>query len=145
MIVLKADDKPGHEAGLFKKPGFCISKDCFPFSHQMELWIKIAFSFYFTLMMRNPKSFLDNLCYKFLLFVPNFFGVQRKWQFSKNLWDFHRPSSAQLRLSETEDKHCKKDFILSFNHAHTQVNCIPGKTIKNDRLIFAQSLFFTFG
>lgn len=144
MIVLKADDKPGHEAGLFKKPGFCISKDCFPFSHQMELWIKIAFSFYFTLMMRNSKSFLDNLCYKFLLFVPNFFGVQGKWQFSKNLWNFHRPSSAQLRLSETRQALQKKTLSCFLIMPTLRLTVFLKKPSRMIGFFFGQSLFFTF-
>lgn len=77
-------------------------------------------------------------------FVPNSFGIQEKLHFSKNLWDAHRPTSTQLRLSEIEDKYCKKAFffILFFNSAHSGVNCIPGKSSRMTGFFFGQSLFF---
>lgn len=65
-------------------------------------------------MMRNHKSFLDNLCCKFLLCPPNSFGIQGKFRFSQILWDADRPTSTSLRLSETEDKHHKRAFFIFF-------------------------------
>lgn len=83
MIVLKADDKPGHDAGLFKRPGFSISKDHFLFSHQMELWIKITFSFYFTLMMRIPSHFLIICAINFYSLSPTFLVFKENGHFQR--------------------------------------------------------------
>lgn len=78
--------------------------------------------------MRNHKSFLNNLWYKFLLFVSNSLGIQEKLHFSQNVWDADRPTSTQLRLSETGQ--ALQNFFSFFflNHAHTEVNCVAGKT-----------------
>lgn len=73
--------------------------------------------------MRNHKSFLSNLYYKFLLCVPYSFDIHGKFHFS------------ELRLSETEDKHCKMFFSL-LNCVHTEINSFAGKTSRMTGFFF---------
>lgn len=104
------------QAVFLGKPGFSVSKDCFCFSHRIGLWIKVILSFYFTLMTRNHKSFRDHLCYRFLLWVPNSFGIQGKFLFHTFFTDADRSTSTSSVFEVVwNGEHCKKKkSFLSF-------------------------------
>lgn len=71
------------------------------------------------------------------------FGIQGKLHFSQILLDASRSTSTQLRLSETEDKHCKKAFFFSsFSKLYAHWGWLYyWKSIKINGL-FCQSLWF---
>lgn len=118
MIVSEADGKPGLIAGPSEKQ-VSTSKDCFPLSGWVGLWIKVVLILLFYTHDENHKSLFDNMCYKFLLCVPNPFGIQGKFHFSQIIWDADRPASTELRLSEM--RNTAKQFSFSFLNSHPRI------------------------
>lgn len=95
--------------------------------------------------MRNHKSFPDKLYYKFLLCVP-VLVFKENYIFCRFFEMPTGQTSTQLRLSETEDKHCKKAFffLLFVNCMHTGVDCITGKASRVTGFFVIVLIFFVY-
>lgn len=149
MIVLEAIDKPnqtlqlnssGNQVSVYPKTAFFSAPD--------QVMNKSS-SCPLTLHSwgENCKSFLDNVCYKFLLSALDFL-VFRKSPFFRDSLSYWQPTSGQLRSSKTGGRHCKNTSFLVcvFVRTCTQpgIDCITGKVSRMKYLFCKESIIFLF-